>query len=95
LHSTRAHEQLLRLYTKHQPEEYKELSFLEMEVLFKKHVEKIRDERQMETFVSYRNKWMGQTTFDFYYRYLTMRFYLYESIGYFFKSKVTNKGLYV
>jgi hypothetical protein len=49
----------------------------------------------METFLSYRNKWMGQTTFDFYYRYLTMRFYVDECVGYFFKSKMANKDFYV
>jgi len=49
----------------------------------------------METFVNYRKKWQGTTTFDFYYRYLTLRFYIEESPCYFFKSKVKRKDVYL
>lgn len=49
----------------------------------------------METFHGYQQKWEGGSTFDFYYRYLTMKFYLEESPCYFLKSKVRLKYVYL
>lgn len=63
--------------------------------LFRKDVERLRDEHNMVTFGHYQTKWKGRSTFDFYYRYLTMHFYLHESPCYFYKSKVKNKSLYI
>jgi hypothetical protein len=49
----------------------------------------------MKSFTHYQEEWQSSSPFAYFYRYLTLKFYVDESPCYFYKTKLADKALHV